>query len=274
MRQTQQTLTDQLGFTVPRLLRTYDGLATARYALTPRWELYGGVRALSNRYNDQVFSSGDFESSAWDIGADYRTPRGNSTGARFRYEEGRWPNRSGVTAAQLGAKFEQYTLSAVLNWQLSGRSRLYGDIGYTWHARQEAQQGDFNGVSGRLNYDYLLSGRTTLRASVYQIRGPTDADFATYIRTTGITLSSIYQMTGKMELQGSVAYSEVDYLGEALVAGEAREFTYWTIGVNGVYRITRTVNLNSGLSYYWRESSLPLGDYQGFTANLSVRAEF
>jgi len=54
----------------------------------------------------------------------------------------------------LGDAYDQYTASAVLDWFLSGRSRLYGDIGYTWRARQNALQGDFNGPSGRLTYDY------------------------------------------------------------------------------------------------------------------------
>lgn len=274
MRQSQQTLTDQLGFTIPRLLKSYDALATARYALTPRWELQAGAAGYWARYNEEVFRSGDFESTTWDLGAAYRTPRGNSTGFRLRYEEGRWPNRGGITLTELGGQYQQFTLSTVLDWRLTGRSRLYGDVGYTWRTREEAQQGDFNGVSGRLNYDYSLSGKTTLRASIYQIRGPTDADFATYVRTTGTVLSAIHQLTGKVELRGSVAYSEADYVGEAQVAGQTREFEYWTISVNGVYRVTRTINLSGGLSYYSRDSNLPFGDYSGYTANLNLGAEF
>jgi hypothetical protein len=261
--------------TIPRLLRRYNALANARYALTPRWELQAGVSAYSTKYNDEVFSSSDFQGSTWDLGASYRSPRGNSTGFRLRYQEGRWPNRSGATATALGAEYQQYTLSAVVDWHLSGRSRLYGDVGYTVQSRQDAQQGDFNGPSGTLVYDYLLSGRTTLRTSIFQIRGPTDADFATYTRTTGVTFSSIYELTGKIQLQGSLAYSEVDYLGEARTQGAStREFQYWSVGASGVYRVTRTVNLNGGLSYYWRTSSVEFGDYHGFIANIRVGAEF
>jgi hypothetical protein len=71
-----------------------------------------------------------------------------------------------------------------------------------------------------------------------------------------------------------VSYYEVDYLGEAQVAGQTREFEYLTIGVNGGYQITRTIMLRGGLSYYWRDSNLPFGDYRGYTANLNLGAEF
>ena len=275
MNQSRQYSTDPLvpQVTIPRLLRTYNALANVRYALTPRWEVQAGVSAYSSSYSND--SSGDFQSSTLDFGAVYRSPRGNSTGFRLRYQQGRWPNRSAVTADELGAEYQQYTLSAVLDWRLSGRSRLYGDIGYTMRSRQDVQQGDFNGLSGHLTYDYSLSGRTTLRTTIYQVRGPTDVDFATYSRTTGVTFGPVYQLTGKIELRGSLAYSEVEYLGEARTAGApAPAFQYWTIGANGVYQITRTVSLNGGLSYYWRTSSQPFGDYQGFTANLGVGAEF
>ena len=39
LRQTRQTATDALGFSVPRLLRTYNVLVNARYALTLWWEM-------------------------------------------------------------------------------------------------------------------------------------------------------------------------------------------------------------------------------------------
>jgi hypothetical protein len=48
MDQTRQTVTDQLGFAIPRLLRTYNALANVRYALTPRWELLGEPQRVSS----------------------------------------------------------------------------------------------------------------------------------------------------------------------------------------------------------------------------------
>jgi exopolysaccharide biosynthesis operon protein EpsL len=275
VRQTRQTATDALGFTIPRLLRTYNALANARYALTPRWELQAGGSAYQARYNDDRFRADDFDSTTWDLGAAYRTPRGNSTGMRLRYERGRWPNRSEAQAALLGEEYDQYTLSAVVDWRLTGRSRLYGDVGYTQRSRESAEQGDFSGPSGRLTYEYSLSGKTTLSGTIYQTRGPTDVDFATYSRTTGLGFSASHQLTGKIGLQGTLGYSEVEYLGEARNPGQSvREFHYWNIGVNGVYQITRTVYLNAAVNYYWRTSDLRFGDYEALTGNLGIGAEF
>ena len=152
---------------------------------------------------------------------------------------------------------------------------LHGDVGYTFRARGNAQASDFNGPSGRLNYDYFLSGKTTLQASIYEIRGPTDSNFSTYIRTRGLSFGAQYQATVKMGLAGTIGYSQITYLGEALAPGARRQqYAYWTMGLNALYQATRVVSLNAALTYQWRTSALPFGDYEVLTGTLGVNAEF
>jgi hypothetical protein len=60
-----------------------------------------------------------------------------------------------------------------------------------------------------------------------------------------------------------------------LVAGQQQQqYEYWTVGLNALYRATRVVSLNAALSYQWRTSELPFGDYKVLTAMLGVSAEF
>lgn len=272
---TRQSATDQQGAAFPRLVTFYDVSGTARYALTPRWTLSTAIGYNASKYDDNVFRGSDFEVARFDLGASYRSPQGNSTGARLRYEQGRWPNRTGSQATNFGTEYAQYTLSAVLDWRLSGSSRLHGDIGYTILSRNDAMVGDFNGPSGTLTYDYSLSSKTTLQASIYEIRGPTEANFATYIRTRGITLGSQYQVSGKTSLNASLGFSQVTYLGQVLTpAAPQQQYDYWNVGLGALYHATRVISLNAGLAYQWRTSSLPLGDYQVFTGSVSVTAEF
>jgi len=78
-----------------------------------------------------------------------------------------------------------------------------------------------------------------LRASIYETRGPTDVDFATYAVTRGVTFSPIYQVSAKTSLQRTVAFSQLRYLGESLstVVGEKQQYDYWTAGVSGCTRL-------------------------------------
>jgi hypothetical protein len=278
-RQARQAISTEVGFFIPRLYRTYDEAATARYLLTPRWELQAGVSAYQTRYPDPVARGGDFDAETWDLGAKYTSPRGNSTGLRLRYEHGEWINLLPGSNPRFGTEYNQYTASLVVDWYVSGHSRLYGDIGYTQRQREEAVEGDFSGISGQLNYDLALSGKMLLNTRIYQTRGPFDSAIANYTRQTGADLNGTYQLTGKISLQGSATYRVIDYLGMALPGalppgGEQRQDKLAYYGINLVYRATRTVSLSAGVGEQTRTSNVRFADFKATIAFLSAQIEF
>ena len=274
-RQTRQTYSTDIGAFIPRLYRTYDGLVDVRYTLTARWELQTSVSAYETDYKDDMFRFDDFEYRAANIGASYRTPLGNSTGVRLRYEEGQWPNRPPAPPSVFDNEYTQYTVSAVIDWRLTGKSRLYGDAGYTFREGDAASNRDFDGPSGRLSYEYSLTGKSTLRGSLYQTRGAVDEFTATYIKTTGLDLSYLQQLTGKITLQATASYREQDYLGESLVPGaQQRRDELTTLGLGASYQATRTLSFSAGAQYDERSSNIPFGDYDVYTLSLSAGIEF
>ena len=278
-RQARQAISTEVGFFVPRLYKTYDQLATLRYGLTPRWELQGGFSAYQTRYSDPVARGGDFDAQTWDLGAKYTSPVGNSTGLRLRYEHGEWINLLPGSNPTFGTSYDQYTASAVVDWYVTGHSRLYGDVGYTERQRQQASEGDFSGLSGRLNYDLTLSGKLLLHTSLYQIRGPFDSAIANYTRQTGVDLTGTYDATGKTSVQGLLTYLVLDFLGTALPGalppnGEQRQDKLTYYGINVAHRPTRTVTLSAGVGEQTRTSNVPFGDFKATMAYLSAQIEF
>lgn len=281
-RQERQTYSDAVGFFLPSLLVATDAAAEARYALTPRWELQGSAGLYRVRYDDERLDFDDFDSDSLSAGALYRSPSGNGTGLRLTYERGEWPNRPSVESTLFDNQYTQYTVSAVVDWRIGGRSRLSGDAGYTWRDRDEQEGRDFDGPSGRLNYDYVLSGRSTLRASLYETRGAIEDSTATYTRTTGLDLSYGYQLTGKVVLEAIGSYRQIDYEGESLNPDEPqREDELLTLSLGANYQATRTLTLSGGGRYEQRESNvragrdnLRLGDYDVYTLYVSAGIEF
>jgi exopolysaccharide biosynthesis operon protein EpsL len=271
-RQARQTYSTDIAVLVPRLYRTYDALVDVRHALTPQWELQTSLSASETDYKDDVFRVDDFEYWAADVGASYRTALGNSTGVRLRYEDGNWPNRP---PGAIEDEYTQYTLSAVLDWRLTGKSRLYGDAGYTFRDQSASNDRDFDGPSGRLTYEYSVTHKSTLRASLYQTRGAVEDFTATYIKTTGVDLAWHQQATSKITLQASASFREQDYLGESLVPGvQRRRDDLTTFGLVASYQATRTLSVSAGAQYDERSSNIPLGDYDAYTLYLSALIEF
>lgn len=265
--QDRQFYSSAVGGFVPQLYKMHDGLVEARYALTPRWELQTALSASTTNYDDAQARFDDFDYWAADIGASYRTPADNSTGVRLRYEQGDWPNRPPAPPATVDDEYTQYTLSAVLDWRLTGKSRLFGDAGYTFR-QSDAADRDFDGPSGRLTYEYALTGKSTLRASLYQTRGAGE-DFTTaYIKTTGVDLSWLQELTAKIALRATASYREQDYLGQE------RRDDLITLGLNASYQATRTLSLSAGAQYDERSSNLQSGDYDVYLLYVKAGVEF
>ena len=274
-RKERQGYISDIAVQIPRLMKVYDGGVDARYALTTRWELQGGLSTYKVRLDNDAFDADNFDSNTYSLGAAYKSPLGNSTGFRVKYEKGDWPDRPPSPPALYANEYKQYTLSAVVDWYLTGKSRLYGDAGYTWRENNDVGGRDFDGPSGRLNFDYYFTGKTTGRASVYETRGAVQDLTATYTKTTGLDLSMVYQATEKTQLEAKASFQKIDYAGQTLVAvSEQRQDKYTMFTLGAAYELMRTVSLSGGATYTKRSSNVPFGDYDDYTLYLGASIEF
>lgn len=273
-RQERRASSSAVGALVPRLLQLHDALVDARYALTPRWELQASANVLEVDNREPAFRTEDFEQRAVSLGALYRTPRRNGVGARLRYESGEWPGRPPASVALFGNDYTQYTVSALVDWRVTARSRIHGDAGYTSRQRGAAVSRDFDGPTGRLTYEHTLTGRIALRGTLYETRGAADNVTATYVKVTGLHLAATYRASAKISLEATAGVHELDYLGDSLVPGlEQRRDEITTLGLASTYRATRTLTFSAGTQYDQRSSNAPLGDYHIYTVFLRAGIE-
>jgi hypothetical protein len=277
--QTRQIYQSGIAVNVPALVKTYDELADAHYALSPRWELSGSLSATQSRYASTGLQSGDVNVTDESVGVMFRTPLGNGTGLRLTFEQGEWPNLpplgtpGAAGVVQVDNTYTQFTLALVLDWQLTGRSHLSGNIGYT--ARTQLSIGRSNvaeGPSGTLTYDYSLSGKSRLQASLYQTFGPLPDPTASYVKTTGLDLTYKYQASAKTTLQASITGQKIDYLG--VPSAQQRKDNYGIVGFGATYQATRTLNFSAGAQYQNRNSNIPLAAYDVYTVYINANVEF
>lgn len=274
-REDRQTYSADVGFFIPSLLTTSDVQLDARYALGTRWELQAQLTAFRYRYDNDQQQVDDFDSDSLSMGVRYKTALGNALGLRLLHQQGQWPNRSQVQSFLFDDEYRQYTLSVVADWRPSSRSRLYGDLGYTWRDQGGAEDRDFDGMSGQITYDYALGGKSQLRASVYQLRGPIEDFTATYTRSTGLSVTYFYELGPKTRLQANAGYRELSYAG-LLLAPDAlqRDDELSTFGASVAYQAMRKLTLNAGARYDQRRSNAALGDYSAHTLFLNANVEF
>ena len=270
------TYSSSIGFFLPSLYKNYNTLIDVHNALTPRWDLEASIAQSYVRYNEPVQEVNNFNSSTYLVAARYTSPAGPVTGAQLSFQRGESPNQPPLGVAFFDNNWEQYTLSALLDWPLTGHSRLAGNIGYTFHTQASAVagQGDFNGPSGNLTYTYYFSGRTVFRVNLYDVRGAVTEFDATYTKTVGIGVSASYELTGKTTLQANLGASRISYLGQNLTTAEQRKDELYVAGVGASYQATRTLSFAASLSYQPRFSNVQFGSYHSTVAVLSGSIQF
>jgi hypothetical protein len=269
--QSRQANASGRAFSLPLLVKRYDGLADVHYRLTPRWELGGALGGSFVRYDAEEFAAGDTDLTMQSVEAMYRSPAGNATGVRLTFEQGNWPNAPTTG----GDGYGQYTLAAVLDWGVTGRTQLSGDIGYTSSTRSGAAGGSTGGVSGRLSLRYSIGAKTQAEAALYQLFGPLQDPDATYVRTRGMDLGASYLATARTSIAIHATWKTIEYLGAATAPlSEQREDEYRVLGFDAAYRATRTLSLRAGGQYEQRDSNLPLTAYDVYTIYLRGQVEF
>lgn len=267
--QSRQNFLGGTSVSFPALVKNYASYVDATYQLTPRWEVTGSLAAARLRYDTSVFSADDFNSTTQSLTAAYRSRAGNAIGLRAAAEQGKWPNH-GALESSLPDRYRQHTLAAVIDWTLSGRSQINGQLGYTRH--DSSPGGRSGGPSGQFTYRYSISGKSEVRASAYNQYGPLDDVNASYVRTTGIDAGFRYAATEKITLDALASIKSARYLGGLVSDRRTDDFRSLSLAVD--YRLSRTLTISAGTQYEKRTSDVPASDFGVYTVFLRAAVQF
>jgi hypothetical protein len=155
----------------------------------------------------------DLRTTSGTVGVDYVTPAFNSIGAQFKYTEGSYANLQPVGALLVDNSFREYEASAVAHWIVTGKSVLDGRIGYTKREHKQLPQRDFDGLTGRLSYDWFVASKTVLNFAVWrETLGYTDVT-ASYVVSKGASFGPSWAPTAQLVFQGRLVHEKRDFSG-------------------------------------------------------------
>lgn len=251
--------------------------ASAGYRFTPRWRVRGGVESYDWKHSDPTRIALDNRTSSGTVGLDYVTPQENSIGGQFKYSYGDYPNRQVVPGGTVDNNFEEYESSAVAHWAVTGKSTLDARLGYTSRVHDQLPQRDFDGVTGRLNYDWFVAAKTILNFAVWrEIRSIEDVD-ASYVLSEGWGIGPSWAPTSKLVFQAKYVREDRDYRGDpgfVLTGGPQREDTFRGLRLAAGYAPRRNIELAVGLETGDRSSNVAGRDYDYTAVMANARLKF
>jgi hypothetical protein len=161
-----------------------------------------------------------------------------------------------------------------VNWLISAKSVLGGNLIIMKHQNPTFYQRDFSGIEGGLNYLYSISDKTNLNISFN--RGIASwYDFSSsYSINDTYSIAPSWQISSKTNMHIAISRSRSNYFGPIVPNTIARfdESQSQSVGVD--WSPQRSVTLSTSIQSSLRYSNLSSYEYNDKSANLSVQVIF
>lgn len=257
------------------------------YLVTPNWQAIGRVSRTELNHSDASRQSLNNDINTGAVGFNYISGPENSIGilakrSNANYSEaqpGSILNISGLpiaTVSSINNSYKEEEYSGVVNWGLTGVSRLIGRLGYTKRDQKEVPALSFSGGTGRLTYQWKLTGITSIDFSTYRELQSSDDLSATYIVTRGFSIMPAWSPTPTIKVKLRTLRETREYNGNAVFAAstQQRSDAHWNTQISTTYNPRSNTELSLSLERGKRNSNFDSFDYKYnlimFKASLTI----
>lgn len=259
------------------LISVNHAFAVAKRRITPEWQLRGGVDWVTYHHSAATLASAENQTTSFTIGADHFTPQGNSVGAQLKASDGQYPNREVVAGSEVDNQYRELEASAVANWQVSGKSRFNGRLGYTTRRHNQISQRNYHGVTGIMDYAWTPSPKTLLDLSAWRELRSIEDTLANYVLSEGVSVGPHWAPTVRTVVQFRVFRERRNFLGDpgfVLTSAPERIDTLHGGKLSFGYAPRRFVRVSVGWEHGTRDSNTAGRDYHYNIVSANARFRF
>ncbi|MFZ4702092.1 MAG: outer membrane beta-barrel protein [Candidatus Methylumidiphilus sp.] len=188
------------------------------YAWHPRWRVRTGFDFLDSQHSASARKDLDRRIYTGSIGVDYTTPSFNSTGLRYAYSDGNFPNRQIATTSTIPStsglvnnNYQQHNASTLLKWKITEKTSFSGDVGYTNREYPNNTPRNFSGLTYNLMLSWAPTSKTLLSVSGWRALSSWSDVTATYVLTDGFSISPTWQISPKLAVTGNFSHQTLQY---------------------------------------------------------------
>jgi exopolysaccharide biosynthesis operon protein EpsL len=254
-------------------LRTIDRQSfDAVWRFHPRWQVRSLISDSKTDYSDISQRSSRLNESAKELGLDYLFPTMSKVGLQFRNVDGDRPDPQQVGTLLIDNSYTQNELKLAADWMYSGKTRIQFLGGGVERSHKEFSNRDFKGINSRLNFDWMMTGKTSLNSSIWREINGQSYVTSSYVLSKGASVSLNWMATSKIVLQATTRYDESSFEGDSGNSSREDINRYHALSVN--YRPLNDLTLTGLLNRSIRESTVSNLGYKSTGLVFNVRYEF
>jgi hypothetical protein len=222
---------------------------SAGYRFHPRWRIGVDASEVESTHSAAIRRPLDYNSHALGAELRYRTPADNTVALQARRTDINYPNRVLGPFSTNDSGNQETRVNVVGLWQLSGLTRLEGQVGHVDVRYDNLEQRDFSGNTWRAGAVWESSAKLRVSANVFKDVRLYEDVATSYIVVKGVSVSPVYSITPKIILQADLSYEKRDFRGDpgVFLVSENREDKAKLARLGLIYSPIRNVDLS--LSY-------------------------
>ncbi len=193
------------------MFTTRNAFLKGAFKVGNHWQLKAGANAA--RYLNSVASLAlyNLNINSFNVGAQYLTANGSTVEWVSQLSDGVYPSLQYNGTAPFAAKFTQTDNGIKVNWVTTEKTQLSGQINYTDHVSPDDPVQNYSGLTGRLEANWFVTGKTSLDWAVYRNIQPYDTSTTSYQLVQGTSLGVIWRATSKITGTLNLRHDSIDF---------------------------------------------------------------
>lgn len=197
----------------------------ASIVLMPQRELQGyiGYNVLTSDHSSPLRNQLDYRNAHWVARIQRVLTENDNTGIEFDTTDGKYPNLEVSDINLIDNAYRQTGIGPVASWNPSGQSIFQFKTAYTRRSYENVSLLNFSGITGRLTYNWLSTGKSGVTFELWRDLSSADDGIERYVVSNGIRVSPSWSITSALQLQVNASYEYLDYKGELVSGSSSRK---------------------------------------------------
>lgn len=255
--------------------KTFD----AAWRFHSNWRVRTAFHRYEVQYSAEAQKVANFDENSQELGLDYIASSGSRVGLVYRNAQGdRAQDRPaffpGIGLVLINNDYKQQSLKADIDWLFSGKTRLEFLGGYVSRKHDSFSERDFSGFNARTNFNWAVTGKTSLKGSVWRDANALSVVTSSYVVHSGISAGVAWAATNKVTVSGKANVEKLEFQGDVTGQDFNRTDNNKSVSVGLIYRPTMSWNISTFLNRNLRDSSIENLNYQSTSLSLTGQYEF
>lgn len=242
----------------------------AEYEVGAAWRVLAGFFDRSVKNSASFLQGADTQIMGGEAGARYVFPSGNSVAYRYRYGNGEYGGLPIVTLPSRNFTDTEHELS--VEWQPARQTSVQGRMAHLERKRDGASTSEFSGVVGRINLNWMITGKTRMEAGVISELASYQPSTSSYYDGERLYISPVWKPTEKTAVRLRLDQGVRRYKGAIGIEGRRDEVGQ--AGVSVEWEPQRFVKLIASLAQDKRTSNVAGLDYKANVLGIAALFSF